>query len=127
MLKKIIKGNYQFPNSEREKQLVSFMSPPKNVTATLPFEMVQIERISCVQFVIEGTLGKLPPSSLAVTAYINNNGTALKVLSAVNSQSTVFRVTLEKGAYILLAAATWLPGRKRVDGYVIYKFIVKVV
>jgi hypothetical protein len=71
------------------EQLVSFV-PPKNVTATLPFEMVQIERISCVQFVIEGTLGKLPPSSLAVTAYINNTGTALKVLSAVNSQNTVF-------------------------------------
>jgi hypothetical protein len=107
------------------EQLVSFV-PPKNVTATLPFEMVQIERISCVQFVIEGTLGKLPPSSLAVTAYINNTGTALKVLSAVNPRIQ-YSVSLEKGAYILLAAATWLPGRKRVDGYVIYKFIVKVV
>jgi hypothetical protein len=101
--------------------------PPKNVTANLPSKMVQIERISCVQFVIEGTPGILPPSSLAVTAYTNNNGTAVKVLSAVNSQSTVFRVTLEKGAYILLAAATWLPGREHVSGYVIYKFIVKVV
>jgi hypothetical protein len=76
-----------------------FHVPPKNVTATLPFEMVQIERISCVQFVIEGTLGKLPPSSLAVTAYINNTGTALKVLSAVNSQSTVFSDLRKRGVH----------------------------
>src|SRR5436190_12451339 len=56
--------------------------PPKNVTANLPSKMVQIERISCFQFIIEGTPGILPPSSLAVTAYTNNNGSAVKVLSA---------------------------------------------
>ncbi|HET7285727.1 MAG TPA: hypothetical protein VFI70_13675 [Nitrososphaeraceae archaeon] len=50
--------------------------------------MVQIERISCFQFVIEGTR-RNSTEQLAVTAYTNNNGTAVKVLSAVNSQSTV--------------------------------------
>jgi hypothetical protein len=29
--------------------------------------------------------------------------------------------------YILLAAATWLPGSQYVTGYVIYKFVVSVV
>jgi hypothetical protein len=57
----------------------------KNVTANLPSKMVQIERISCVQFLIEGTPGILPPNSLAVTAYTNNNGTGVKVISAANS------------------------------------------
>src|ERR1041384_1980092 len=78
MLEKSIKGNYKFPNSEREKQLVSFMSP-KECNCNLPSKMVQIERISCVQFVIEGTR-RNSTEQLSVTAYTNNNGTAVKIL-----------------------------------------------
>jgi hypothetical protein len=74
---------------------VSFIFPTKNLTANLLSKVVQIERNSCVQFAIKGTPRILPPSSLAVTAYTNNNGTAIKVLGAVNSNRTIFRFIIE--------------------------------
>ncbi|MGB6592269.1 MAG: hypothetical protein WBE68_12255, partial [Candidatus Nitrosopolaris sp.] len=43
---------------------------------------------SCVQFAIIGTPRLLPPSSLGVTAYDSNNGTAVKVLNAVGGSET---------------------------------------
>ena len=112
----------------RERQTISELHiPPKNVSANLPSKIVQVKEGSCIQFVIKGTPKLLPASSLAVTAYYSNNGTAAKVLSAVNSHSSIFKVTLDKGNYIYLAVATWLPGAEHVSGYVIYKFMVNVI
>lgn len=112
----------------REGQTISELHiPPKNVSANLPSKIVQVKEGSCIQFVIKGTPKLLPASSLAVTAYYSNNGTAAKVLSAVNSHSSIFKVTLDKGNYIYLAVATWLPGAEHVSGYVIYKFMVNVI
>ncbi|MFZ0511021.1 MAG: hypothetical protein WAM14_05410, partial [Candidatus Nitrosopolaris sp.] len=59
--------------------------PPRNVMANLPSKIVHVAEGSCVQFAIKGTPRVLPSSSLAVTAYASNNGTAVKVLNAVNS------------------------------------------
>jgi hypothetical protein len=101
--------------------------PPRNVTTNLPSKIVDVKEGSCVQFAIIGTPRLLPPSSLAVTAYASNNGTAVKVLNAVNSHSSIFRMNLVRGTYILLAVATWLPGSEHVSGYVIYKFMVTVI
>lgn len=112
----------------REGQTISELHiPPKNVSANLPSKIVQVKEGSCIQFVIKGTPKLLPASSLAVTAYYSNNGTAAKVLSAVNSHSSIFKVTLDKGNYVNLAVATWLPGAEHVSGYVIYKFMVNVI
>lgn len=112
----------------REGQTISELHiPPKNVSANLPSKIVQVKEGSCIQFVIKGTPKLLPASSLAVTAYYSNNGTAAKVLSAANSHSSIFKVTLDKGNYIYLAVATWLPGAEHVSGYVIYKFMVNVI
>jgi hypothetical protein len=99
---------------------------PKKVTANLPSNAVHVKEGSCVQFAIIGTPRLLPPSSLAVTAYDHNNGTAVKVLTAVNSHSSIFRVNLVRGNYILLGVGTWLPRSEHVSGYAIYKFVVKV-
>jgi len=99
---------------------------PIKVTTNLASKVVHIKEGSCVQFAIIGTPRLLPPSSLAVTAYDRNNGTAVKVLNAVNSHSSVFRVNLVRGNYILLGVGTWLPGSEHVSGYAIYKFVVKV-
>jgi hypothetical protein len=112
----------------REGQTISELHIPlKNVSTDLPSKMVQVKEGSCLQFVIKGTPRLLPPSSLAVTAYDSNNGTAVKVLSAVDSHSSIFKVILNKGNYIYLAVATWLPGTQHVSGYVIYKFMVNVI
>jgi hypothetical protein len=98
---------------------------PKKVTANLPSKVVHVKEGSCVQFAIIDTPKLLPPSSLAVTAYDRNNGTAVKVLTAVNSHSSIFRLNLVRGNYILLGVGTWLPRSEHVSGYAIYKFVVK--
>jgi hypothetical protein len=45
----------------------------------------------------------------------------------VGAHSSVFRVNLVRGTYILLAVGTWLPGSEHVSGYAIYKFVVNVI
>jgi hypothetical protein len=99
---------------------------PRKVTTNLPSKAVHVKEGSCVQFAIIGTPKVLTPSSLAVTAYDRNNGTPVKVLTAVNSHSSIFRVNLVRGNYILLGVGTWLPRSEHVSGYAIYKFVVKV-
>jgi hypothetical protein len=99
---------------------------PQNITTNLPSNVIHIQEDSCVQFLIKGTTKQLPPSSLAVTAYAANTGTAVKVLNATNYDTSIFRMSLNKGPYILLATATWLPGSEDVTGYVIYKFMASV-
>jgi hypothetical protein len=99
---------------------------PRNLTANLPSKIVRIREGSCVQFAILGTPRLLPPSSLGVTVYDSNNGTAVKVLNVVGSYSA-FRVNLARGNYILLAVGTWLPGSEHVSGYTIYKFVMAIV
>ncbi len=75
---------------------------------------------------IIGTPTVLPPSSLAATGYDRSNGTPVKVLTAVNSHSSISRMNLVRGNYILLGVGTWLPRSEHVSGYAIYKFVVKV-
>jgi hypothetical protein len=100
---------------------------PRNLTTNLPPKIVQVKEGSCVLFAIIGTPRLLPPSSLAVTAYASNNGTAVKVLNAADTHTSIFRVNLVRGSYVLLAVGTWLPGSEQVSGYAIYKFAVNVV
>jgi hypothetical protein len=100
---------------------------PRNLTTNLPSKIVHIKEGSCVQFAIIDTPRELPPSSLAVTAYDRNNGTAVTALTAVNSHSSVFRLNLVRGTYIFLGVGTWLPGSEHVSGYAIYKFVVNVI
>ncbi|MFZ0223445.1 MAG: hypothetical protein WAM42_17315 [Candidatus Nitrosopolaris sp.] len=100
---------------------------PRNLTTNLHSKIIQVKEGSCVQFAIIGTPRLLPPSSLGVTAYDSNNGTAVKVLNAMGAHSSVFRVNLVRGTYILLAVGTWLPGSEHVSGYAIYKFVVNVI
>jgi hypothetical protein len=99
---------------------------PQNITANLPSNIVHVQRDSCIQFLIVGSPKLLPPSSLAVTAYSAISGAAARVLDATDYDSSIFRMNLNSGNYILLAAATWLPGSEGVTGYVIYKFVVSV-
>jgi hypothetical protein len=99
---------------------------PQNVSTNIPSNIVHVKKDSCIQFLIVGTPNLLPPSSLAITAYSAINGTAAAVLNAIDYDNTVFRMNLSSGNYILVAAATWLPGSEDVTGYVIYKFVVNV-
>jgi hypothetical protein len=99
---------------------------PQNITKNVPLNIVHVKKGSCIQFLIRGTPKLLPPSSLAVTAYSAISGAAAKVLNATDYDNSIFRINLNSGNYILLATATWLPGKEDVTGYVIYKFAIRV-
>ena len=66
-------------NIERESTFNELHVSPQNITTNLPSNVIHIQEDSCVQFLIKGTTKQLPPSSLAVTAYAANTGTAVKV------------------------------------------------
>jgi hypothetical protein len=102
------------------------LTEPKKLVSSCSSNLVHIKKDSCVQFLITGSPKLLPPSSLAVTAYYDINGTAAEVLDASDNDNTRFRMNLNSGKYILVARATWLPENEDVTGYVIYKFVVNV-
>jgi hypothetical protein len=100
---------------------------PESIKSELPVDTLQMRKDTCVQFIVKGTPKTLPPNSLDVTAY-NINGTTFGVLDPADDNTSTFRVNLPRGAYILLATATWIPSstNEYVTGYVIYKFVAKV-
>lgn len=112
----------------REGETINDLQPPPfNTTTNLPANTVNISRGSCVEFVIKGTPSTLPPNSLDVSAYAMDN-TPVAVLDASEDDSSTFQVSLDSGAYVLLATATWDPTSEDEDvgGYVIYNFLVNI-
>lgn len=100
---------------------------PENISSELPAETVEIENGTCVQFIVRGTPSTLPPDSLDISTY-TIDGTPVGVLSATEDNTSTFRIDLSRGAYILLATATWIPSTEDeyVTGYVIYKFLTNI-
>ncbi|MPZ06167.1 MAG: hypothetical protein GEU26_07080 [Nitrososphaeraceae archaeon] len=112
----------------REGETISELQPsPTNNTANLPSNIVNLNKDSCVQFVITGTPRTLPPNSLDVSAYTLDN-TPVAVLDAAENYTSTFQIMLDDGIYVLLSAATWDPtsADEDVGGYVIYNFLVNV-
>lgn len=112
----------------REGETISELQPPPtNNTANLPSNIVNLNKDSCVQFVITGTPRTLPPNSLDVSAYTLDN-TPVAVLDAAENYTSTFQIMLDDGIYVLLSAATWDPtsADEDVGGYVIYNFLVNV-
>ena len=120
-------GELSEANYKEEETISELQPPPTNNTANLPSNTVNLNKDSCVQFVITGTPRTLPPNSLDVPAYTVNN-IPVAVLSAAENYTSTFRVTLDDGIYVLLSAATWDPtsADEDVGGYVIYNFLVNV-
>lgn len=115
-------SNYREGETISELQL-----PPTNNTANLPSNIVNLNKDSCVQFVITGTPRTLPPNGLDVSAYTLDN-TPVAVLDAAENYTSTFQIMLDDGIYVLLSAATWDPtsADEDVGGYVIYNFLVNV-
>jgi hypothetical protein len=121
------KGELSEANYREGETINELQPPPTNTTANLPSYTVNLNKDTCVQFVITGTPRTLPPDSLDVSAYSSDN-TPVAVLDAAENYSSMFRITLDDGVYILLSAATWDPtsADEDVGGYVTYNFLVNV-
>jgi hypothetical protein len=120
-------GELSEANYREGETINQLQPPPTNTSANLPSNTVNLNKDSCVQFVITGTPRTLPPDSLDVSAY-NIDNTPVAVLDAAENYSSTFRITLDDGVYILLSAATWDPtsADEDVGGYVIYNFLINV-
>jgi hypothetical protein len=120
-------GELSEANYREGETINQLQPPPTNTTANLPSNTVNLSKDSCVQFVITGTPRTLPPDSLDVSAYSVDN-TPVAVLDAAENYSSMFRITLDDGVYILLSAATWDPtsADEDVGGYVTYNFLINV-
>jgi hypothetical protein len=114
--------SYKYRGGETFSQLGI---PPEKVKANLPSCLITVQKGSTVKFEIIGYPSVLPPSSLSVTAY-SNTGKAVEVLTATQFSKSTFPVNLDKGKYILLAVAVWLPRSEKVAGYVMYNYPIKV-
>ena len=120
-------GELSEANYREGETINQLQPPPTNTIANLPSNTVNLSKDSCVQFVITGTPRTLPPDSLDVSAYSVDN-TPVAVLDAAENYSSMFRITLDDGVYILLSAATWDPtsADEDVGGYVTYNFLINV-
>lgn len=110
----------------------SFAYPNHNsITTTVPEQIININQNRQIQFVVYNSpIPVVNPSSLSVTAY-HANGTVYKTLSLVqDTKKDKFTADLNKGEYILLAVATWLPNHENylsMSGYVTFAFRVNVL
>jgi hypothetical protein len=121
------KGELSEANYREGETINELQPPPTNTTANLPSYTVNLNKDTCVQFVITGTPRTLPPDSLDVSAYSLDN-TPVAVLDAAENYSSTFRITLDDGVYLLLSAATWDPtsADEDIGGYITYNFLVNV-
>ena len=104
--------------------------PRDNITAIIPNNTATTEKGSQVKFSIKGNPDtEAQPDSLSVTAY-TLDGYPSKVLDVSNNKTDTFDIELDKGKYILLALATWLPNEDnylRTEGYVSYTYRIDVM
>ena len=102
--------------------------PLEKVKSNLPLKNnIILKKDSCIGFIIKNTPSGIPLPNIGITAY-DNNGKAIKVLSTIeNSTSDFFNIHLEKGRYILLAVATWLPAKEKITGYTIYNYLINII
>ena len=114
--------SYKYRGGETFSQLGI---PAQKVKANLPACIITVQKGSTVRFAVIGYPSVLPPSSLSVTAY-SNTGKAVKVLTTTQSSKSTFPINLDKGKYILLAVAVWLPRNEKVSGYVMYNYPINV-
>jgi hypothetical protein len=110
--------------------LESFGNNSSNITSIIPDKTINISEDEQIQLLIRGNpTPENQPNTLSSTAY-HINGTQVKVLSiSDDANKDRFMVDLEKGQYLILTIATWLPNQDNYlesSGYVSYIFRVNV-
>jgi hypothetical protein len=118
-------SNYKYREGTSFLQL---QMPSMKINANLPNNITGVIKDSCLGFLIPNYLLGLEPSSISINAY-DMQGNSIKLLSNKEDRtSTLFKVNLNEGKYILLAVATWLPTKENMMvGYEEYKFLINVI
>jgi hypothetical protein len=119
-----------FSYGDVNDNLESFGNNSSNIMSIIPDQIINISKDEQIQLLIGGNpTPENQPNTLSSTAY-HINGTQHKVLSiSEEGKRDRFIVDLEKGQYLILTIATWLPNPDnylRSSGYVSYIFRVNV-
>ena len=119
-----------FSYGDVNDSLESFGNNSSNITSIIPDKIINISQGEQIQLLIRGNpTPENQPNTLSSTAY-HINGTQVKVLSiSEDGKRDMFRVDLEKGQYLILTIATWLPNQDnyvKSSGYVSYIFRANV-
>jgi hypothetical protein len=119
-----------FSYGDVNDNLESFGNNSSNITSIIPEQVINISKDEQIQLIIEGNPApENQPNTLSATAY-HINGTQIKVLSiSEDGKSDRFIIDLDKGQYLILTIATWLPNPDNYlesSGYVSYIFRVNV-
>lgn len=119
-----------FSYGDVNDNLESLGNNSPNITSIIPEELINISKNEQIQLLIGGNPEpENQPNTLSSTAY-HINGTVAKVLSITgDGKKDRFVVDLEKGQYLILTVATWLPNQDnylKSSGYVSYIFRMSV-
>lgn len=120
-----------FASGDVNDNMPSFEDEASSITAIIPEQIINITQNEQIQLLIDkNPQPELQPNSLSSTLY-HMNGTVSKVLSLKEeAKLDTFVVDVNKGEYLLLTVATWLPNPDNyltTSGYVSYVFRVNVL
>ena len=101
-----------------------------NITAALPDapQVVKVENNTSVKFKVEYiNQTDALPDTLSVNVY-SNDGVPIEVLDVSKNDKSTFTIDLDKGEYVLVSTAIWLPeNNKVISGYVSYSYRINVM
>lgn len=120
-----------FASGDVNDNMPSFEDESSNITAIIPEQIINITQNEQIQLLInENPRPELQPNSLSSTLY-HKNGNVYKILSLKQeAKRDTFIIDADKGEYLLLTVATWLPNPDNyltTSGYVTYVFRVNVL
>ncbi len=119
-----------FSSGDVNDNMPSLENNSTNITAIIPKQKINITQGGQIQLLVrENPKPELHPDSLSSTLY-HLNGNVSKILSLKEEDKMdTFIVDADKGEYLLLAIATWLPNNDYLTtaGYVSYIFRLSVL
>jgi hypothetical protein len=96
-----------------------------NITAALPDAQpaVKVKDNTSVKFKVKYiNQTDASPDTLSVNVY-SIDGVPIKVLDVSRTDKSTFIIDLDKGQYVLVSTATWLPENNQViSGYISYSY-----
>lgn len=127
-----ILDSYSFGKTE---SMMSLPTANDKITATIPNQTIAVEQGSKLYFMMKGiTLSEAQPDGVSATAYTISGEPAnvLRVIDEPNKSNKTISLTvdLNRGEYILMATAIWLPEVQenyQIAGYVSYSYRIDVI
>ncbi len=120
-----------FASGDVNDNMPSFEEDSPSITTIIPNQIINITQGEQIQlYIYENPKPELQPNSFSSTLYYLN-GTVSKILSLKEGDKMdTFTIDTDKGEYLLLAIATWLPNPDHyltTSGYVSYVFKINVI